>query len=180
MEDELWDVEMNLYWVDTGNVDAFRLTLYDVPPSDPRAGRIDFTSDPSGSPSPLPPNATIPHRWKSTYGLRVGGDWNIMQSFLAVRAGFSYESSAMRTAYANLDYYPVNRYGLHAGASIVLGIATLSIAYAHIFYNQLNVPVGRGRVPEIVALDRGQAQAINDGHYNARADILSFQGNVSF
>jgi long-chain fatty acid transport protein len=180
MVDELWDVEANVYWANTGHVDAYRLTLYDVPPSDPNAGRVDFTSDPAGSPSPLPPNAVIPHRWKDTWGFRVGGDYNVMPSLLSVRAGFSYESSAIRRSYMNLDYFPTQRIGLHVGATLALGMVSLHIAYAHIFYDQVKVPVGAGRLPEIVALDRAAAQPVNEGSFNARADWISLQGNLRF
>lgn len=180
MRDEIWDIELNMYWSDTGNVDRYVLTLYDVPSSDPNAARIDFSSDPASSSAPLPRDAIIPHRWRSTYGVRLGGDYNVLRSLLAVRAGLSYESRAMRTPFMNIDYFPMNRVGLHFGATVQFGMLRVTIAYAHMFYERRTVDVGAGRVPEIVAVNRPAAQAVNEGSYKVRADILSFQGNVSF
>jgi long-chain fatty acid transport protein len=180
MRDEVWDVELDLYFAQTAHVDAFRLQLYDVPPSAPNAARIDFTSDPSGSPSPLPPDAVIPKEWSNTYGVRIGGDYNVLPGLLSVRAGLSYESRAAPLSYMNIDYWPINKVGIHFGATVAVGIARLSIAYAHLFYEQRTVPVGTGRVPEIVALNRDEAQAVNEGSYSARADIISLQANLRF
>lgn len=180
MHEEVWDVELDLFWVNTSHVDAFTLTLYDVPPSDPDAAKIDFTSDPSGVPSPLPPRANIPHRWRDTWGLRVGGDYNVLRDRFALRAGLAYESRAMRRSYMNIDYWPVDRVSLHAGATAKFGMLKLSLAYAHIFYDATRVGIGEGRVPEIAAVDAALAQPVNEGSYEARADLLSLQANVAF
>jgi hypothetical protein len=61
----------------------------------------------------------------------------------------------------------------------------LSIAYAHIFYGDVNTGVGRGKVPEIAAVpatppNTVPAQPVNEGTFRARQDIISLQGNVDF
>ncbi len=183
MVDEIGDIELNAYWVNTANVDAYRLNLYDIDARDP--ARIDFTSDPSGSSSPLPPVAVIPHKWRNTYGFRLGGDYNMLPGLLSLRAGFSYESSAVRTPYMNIDYFATQKIGLHLGASVMLGMVKLSVAYAHLFYPGIDVPVGEGRLPEIVAVPATPpnpvpARAVNEGSYRTRVDIVSLQANVRF
>jgi len=37
---------------------------------------------------------TIPRQMKDTWGIAIGGDWNILPKTLAVRAGMLYESGA--------------------------------------------------------------------------------------
>lgn len=181
--DEIADIEFNAYWSNTANVDAYRLTLYDVDAREP--ARIDFSSDPAGLPAPLPPNAVIPHRWKNTYGMRLGADYNVLPRLLSVRAGLSYESSAVRTSYMNIDYFPTQKVGIHLGASVMLGMVKVSVAYAHLFYPGLDVGVGDGRLPEVVAIPARPpnpvpARAVNEGSYRMRMDIVSIQGNVRF
>jgi len=185
MKDEVGDVELDAYFVNTANVDAYRLSIYNAGnPND--LARINFSSDPTGAAVALPASATIPHNWRNTYGLRVGGDYNVIPALLSVRAGVSYESSAIRTPYMNLDYFAQQKVGLHLGASVMIGrMFKLSVAYAHLFYGNVNTGVGQGKVPEIVAIpatppNTVPAQPVNEGSYRARQDIVSLQGNVKF
>ncbi len=185
MKDELGDVELNAYFVNTGSVDAYRLNLYDAGDPDDLA-RVSFSTDPNARGVGLPARALIPHNWRNTYGVRVGGDYNVLPSLLSLRAGFSYESSAVRGSYMNIDYFAQQKFGLHIGASVMIGsMVKVSLAYAHLFYGKVDTRVGEGRVPEIAAVpavppDTVPAQPVNEGSYRARQDIISLQGNLIF
>lgn len=185
MKDEAGDIELDAYMVNTGNVDAYKLNIYDAGnPND--LARINFSSDPSGAAVALPASATIPHNWRNTYGFRLGGDYNVIPSLFTVRGGFSYESSAIRSSYMNIDYFAQQKFGLHLGASVMIGsMIKVSLAYAHLFYGHVNVPVNKGKVPEIAAIaatppDTVPAQPVNEGTFRARQDIVSLQTNVRF
>jgi hypothetical protein len=185
MKDEAGDIELDAYFVNTGNVDAYRLDLYDAGNPDDLA-RVSFSTNPAARGVGLPARALIPHNWRNTYGIRIGGDYNVIPSRLAVRGGFSYESSAIRSDYMNPDYFAQQKFGLHIGASLrVHSMVKLSVAYAHIFYGNVNTGVGQGKVPEIAAVpamppDTVPAQPVNEGTYRARQDIISLQGNIDF
>lgn len=185
MKEERGDVELDAYFVNTGNVDAYTLTLYDTNNPDDTA-RVSFTTNPETRGVGLPASAVIPHKWRNTYGLRVGGDYNVLPSLLTVRGGFSYESSAVRSSYMNVDYFAQQKIGLHLGATIkVHSMVKIHLAYTHLFYGKVDTAVGKGKVPEIAAVpatppDTVPAQPVNEGTFRARQDIVSIQGNVDF
>lgn len=176
MRDERWDVELNGSWSQTSHVDQYSATLFEEAPE----ARVAFSSAERARALPLPGNLTIPYKWKDTWGLRLGGDYHVLAELLSVRAGLSYESRAIPTAYMNLDAWAVTRFGLHAGATVKLGKLKLSVAYAHIFFGSVTVPVGQGRVTEIVSVNPENAQAVNEGDYTASLNVLSVQANYAF
>jgi long-chain fatty acid transport protein len=176
MKDERWDIELNGSWSQTSHVDQYSLNLFQGEPE----ARILFSTAERSRLQPLPANITIPYKWKDTFGLRLGGDYNVLADLLAVRAGLSYESSAIPTAYMNIDSFAVTRFGLHAGGTVKLGNLKLSIAYAHIFFGSVSVPVGEGRVLETVSANPMNAQAVNEGDYSASLNVISGQVNYAF
>jgi long-chain fatty acid transport protein len=176
LKDERWDIELNATWSETSHVDNYVVTLYDGPP----LARVAFSSSARSMALAVPGKLTIPYRWRDTIGLRLGGDYNVIAELLAVRAGVSYESSATPSAYMNIDAWAVTRVGLHAGGTLQLGKLKLSIAYAHIFFGSVNVPVGQGKIVEIVSANQASAQAVNEGDYSASLNVLSGQLNYAF
>jgi long-subunit fatty acid transport protein len=176
MKDEHWDIELNGTWSQTSHVDQYSITVFEGTPG----ARIAFSSSERGNALPLPATLTIPYNWKDTLGLRLGGDYNILPNFLAVRAGVSYESNAIPTAYMNIDAWAVTRVGLHAGGTLKLGNLKLSIAYAHIFFGDVSVPLKQGRITEIVSANPTQAQPVNEGDYTASLNVISGQINYAF
>jgi hypothetical protein len=180
LADEVFDVEIDGYWAQTSHVKDFTLDLYSQTPGTPGAPHIDFTSDPAGSPAPLPPRAVLPHHWRDTYGVRLGGDYVVLPSILALRLGVSYESRAVPLQYMSIDYWPVQKLGIHAGLTGAIGPIKLSVGYAHFFNQTLTVLVGTGKVTEVTALDQQLAQAVNEGRYTSSIDVVSLQGNYRF
>jgi len=179
MRDELWDIELNGYWSKTSSVDKYELTFYD--PNDGDTPTVAFTSDPNAAYGfPIPEGARINRYWKDTWGVRLGGDVNVIRSLLAVRGGISYESRAVPVQTMNIDAWPVAKMGLHAGATLAVDNYRFTLAYAHIFYQPVDVGVGQGDVNEISALGQDDALPVNEGHYEAALDILSLGAQVSF
>jgi long-chain fatty acid transport protein len=179
MRDEVWDVELEGSWTGTSHVDAYSVHLYDGMPGDDSPG-LQTNSTPNSIRYPLTQDSSVPKRWRDTLSLRLGSDFNIVRGRLAVRAGMSYASSAVRLEYMNIDVWPVQKIGLHLGATMAFDNLKLSFAYAHLFYERVQVPVGTGAVNETVTLNPEKAQAVNEGDYRAAQDIISVQANVRF
>jgi hypothetical protein len=180
LRDEVWDVELDGFWAQTSKVDEFTLVVHDAVPGTPEAPRVDFTSDPSGSSSTPRPSVTLPKHWADTVGLRLGGDYNVLPGRLALRAGVSYMSRAVPRQFMNIDYWPVQKIGLHAGTTVAFERWRVAVAYSHLFYETIDVPVGYGQVPEVTSLEPQKAQTVNEGRYTAGVDIISIQGNLRF
>ncbi len=176
MRDEVWDVELNGYWSQTSHVDKYSLQIRK--PGETQ--QIQLASDPNQAPAPLPENATLFHGWKDTYGIRLGGDYNVIQDFLALRAGLGFETKGVPKQNMNLDYWPVQKTTISVGATVKLGRWKIHAAYAHQFNQTVDVKAGQGNLKEVVALMPQAAQVINDGKYKSSLDVFSLQGNVSF
>lgn len=180
MTDERWDVELDLYWSQTSHIENFSLQLYDEMPGTSGAPLLAFSTAPEAVPLSLPATAEIPRHYRDTFGLRAGGEVALLPGMLSGRAGVSYETRAVPPQYMNIDLWPVAKLGLHLGGSLRLGSVTLAIAYSHVFYQPVDVDVGRGRVVEIVSQNPLAAQAVNEGSYAAALDVISGQANIAF
>lgn len=178
MKDERWDVAVELSWAQTSHVDNFDLTIAD--PSDDDPPRIAFSSSDEARAVPTPTRTLIPRYWKDTYAVRVGGDYNVIAEKLSVRLGTSYSSNAVPRKYMNIDMFPVQKVGLHAGITLAHGRSRLTLAYAHLFYKKVTVPVGTGEVREIVSQQPEDAEAVNEGTFQAMLDVISIQSNFTF
>jgi long-subunit fatty acid transport protein len=176
MKDEIWDVELNAYWSQTSHVDNYTLKIRE--PMETQ--NIQLSTSPTASVIPLPENASLFHGWKDTYGVRVGGDWNVLQDFLAVRAGLGFETKGVPKQNMNLDYWAVQKTTLSVGATVKLGRWKIHAAYAHVFNQAVDVKVGQGNVKEVVSQIPEAAQVINEGKYKSSIDVFSLQGNVAF
>lgn len=180
MRDEAWDVEVNGYWSQTSHVDADTLKLYDQAPGAPGSTNLTFSSAPNATTLAIPATIAIPHHWRDTFGVRAGGDYNLVPGKFSVRLGVSYETRAVPVEYMNIDAWPVAKLGLHVGGTLAIDTLKLSIAYAHSFFQPVDVGVGAGRVPEIVSQNPNAAQAVNEGYYQAALDVISLQANLAF
>ena len=97
-----------------------------------------------------------------------------------MRLGFSYSSNAVKPGYMNIDAFPVQKIGLHAGLSLQAGPQKITLAYAHIMYKDTTVPVGTGQVKEIVSSSPDKANSINEGFFQASQNVISLQSNLAF
>jgi long-subunit fatty acid transport protein len=179
MRDEVWDVELDASWLGTSSVDNVDMRLYEGEPGE-GAPKLANNSNPGATPYPLPPTQSIPRRWKDTWSLRIGSDYNVVPSRLAVRAGFSYASSAVPLELMAIDAWPVQKIGLHVGATMAFDNLRLSLAYAHVFVEQVSVPAGTGQFYEVVSVPAGEPLAVNEGDYRASLDVVSIQADMRF
>ncbi len=128
MKDDVFDLEVN--WIYERSSVFTDLVLENA------GGPIRVTQlQNSPPPSPL----TVPHNWHDVFGVRVGGDVNIVPNRFTVRLGGSYELGAASHFYGQLDIPAYTSVGLHAGFSVRLSWLTISAAYAHLFMPQFEV-----------------------------------------
>jgi len=167
MANERWDVELDAVYEVGSLVDEFVIDLPAglVPVDFVDSGVTDF---------PLPSQIRLPHHWKDQLSLRLGGDWNVMPGMFALRLGASFETRGIDPKYAQIDFLPAMRIGVHAGFTLRLGRWDLSFAYAHLFQETIDVPASEAGLPQICAgCTRGEGAIINAGSYTAGFDIFS-------
>ncbi len=88
----------------------------------------------------LPPDASVVHNFKDVYGVRVGGDYNLLPDQLAIRAGAYYQSAAQASQYQNIDFVGEWQVGLALGATYRIHLSSehksaieLSAGFGHTF-----------------------------------------------
>jgi long-chain fatty acid transport protein len=94
------------------------------------------------TPGAAPPNADVYHGYRDVFGMRVGGDYNVLRDRLAVRAGGFFESQGQDARYMNIDADGAQRFGLalggtyriHVGAAEKTHAIEVSLGYMHVFY----------------------------------------------
>jgi hypothetical protein len=181
MKDEIWDFEVDATWSQTSHVDEFLINVHDKMPADPAAPKVEFSNTDTEQRRPIPGVTRIPKYWNDSWTFRAGGDVNIVPETFSMRLGASYAPRAMNTSYANIDYaMPIQKIGVHAGLTVALGNYRVTLAYAHLFYETIDVPLGTGLVKDIAAVNPTAVDAINEGRFRGGLDVLSLQLNAKF
>jgi long-chain fatty acid transport protein len=174
MRDDVFDVEVEGIFERSSNFDNLHLDLSNV-----TANGVTLMSR----------SVDIAHNFRDVWGVRVGGDVNILPDRLAVRAGFSYETGAQTTQQANLDLASYDTFGLHLGASYRFHFGshyslTASLAYAHFFMadqtstdgTQMTMGATGNTTQTLCDAPTGPGPGacnINRGTYSASVDTLS-------
>jgi long-chain fatty acid transport protein len=99
-----------------------------------------------GVPGTIPPNADVPHQFKDVFGVRLGGDYNVLPDKLALRAGAFLETSAASVQFQNIDFMSGRRIGFALGGTYRIHLSEepkanaveLSFGYGHMFVSDLS------------------------------------------
>lgn len=127
-ERELFDIELNAVWENWSQIRSYDL---------------DFDGRVAGQ-QLLP--ISLDKSWRDAFSVRAGGDYNVIEDHLWVRAGGFWERGAVQDVYAHLDFPSFNRWGLSAGLTAGLPGAEFSIGYQHIFQADVTVTEANSRV----------------------------------
>jgi long-chain fatty acid transport protein len=134
---DLFDVEADFTWANDSAFDAIHIGF----PST-SGGLGSLPANPGIPSAVLPPNADVPHGFKDVFGVRLGGDYNILPDQLAVRAGGFFESQAAVPQYQNIDFDAASRFGVALGGTYRLRIGDhpldLMAGYGHVFFATLS------------------------------------------
>jgi long-chain fatty acid transport protein len=133
--DDVFDVEADLTWANDSAADTVQIRF----PGDASGKGLLPVAIPG---SELPPNADQVRGYKDVFGVRVGGDVNVVPDKLALRAGTFAETSAGGAPYQSIDFAPSARFGLALGGTYRFRVGAgddapaleLMVGYGHVFF----------------------------------------------
>jgi len=198
MQNERWDVELDLVYEMNSRVDQFTVSL---PPCEAPANcvgdRWEVQAD-NGIFQGIPPSLALQKQFRDQLSLRVGGDWNFIPGVGSARIGFSYETKGVKDGFEQLDFMPFQRFGLHMGLTFrIAKWFDISVAYARIFQSTVTVTEDQASLHQVDAASRiaelencgnppdadcprsdrqglsGEGTVVNAGRYKSHFDILS-------
>ncbi len=118
LHDDLFDVEVDGSWAMNSKANTVEV-------------RFDPTQYVDPIHVPLPANADRWNGYIDSYGLRVGGQWNIIRDKLGVRAGGWFETRSVDPAWLNVFPVGAFRYGGGGGVVFRQNFIDISIGYQH-------------------------------------------------
>jgi long-subunit fatty acid transport protein len=151
MAQDVFDAEIDGTWANNSAMDLFYINF----PSAPDAGGTLKGTLPvnlgSAGQSVVPPNADIPLHYTDVFGIRVGGDWNVLPDQFTLRGGAFYQSAAQtQQQYQSLAFAAGSMIGLALGATYRIhfgpGSNALEISggYEHVFVGTESTTDGQG------------------------------------
>jgi long-chain fatty acid transport protein len=137
----------------------------------------------AGFPSPFSVSPiTIPRHFHDTSSVRLGGEYQLSAP-VVLRAGLSYEESAIPTPYLSPLTVDLDKITAAVGAGFMVDTRwRFDVLYAHVFGIDTTVPPDQAAVPRVNPV-QGNAiptSGINGGSYGARADVLGVGANLRF
>jgi len=120
---ELFDIEFNAVYERWSMLDSYNLDL---------EGTINLFAAAEA------PDVIIAKNWQDTLALRLGGTYNVTETF-GVSLGGYYESAAVPVNYSHLDFPSFARVGLGIGVQGQAFGLQWSVAYAHVFQETRDV-----------------------------------------
>ena len=114
---------------------------------------------------------TIPRRWHAAWTGRVGGEYQLY-SWLKIRAGGLYESSAIPDETLQIDFASLSRLAATAGVTARWRVLSFTAGYAHFFSQDRTVTAS-----QVTRIDPYPAPAftIGNGQYSTSLDVLALQ-----
>jgi long-subunit fatty acid transport protein len=176
-ERELFDIEVDAQWENWAQLGAYDVDFENVPP-----GLMLF---------PI----KMQKNWQDTISVRAGGDYNVVDKHLWLRAGGFYETGAVPDAFAHLDFPSFDRGGVGLGLTAGFPGAEFSVGYQHIFQRTVEVTEASSRVyqqrpqrpcPQFCGedLDAGVAGAngvpANAGSFESSYDMIGVSVDLNF
>ncbi|MEO8875013.1 MAG: hypothetical protein ABI461_05450 [Polyangiaceae bacterium] len=131
--DDVFDIELDGTWANNKTMDGIEIRF-------PGDANQNGTIPVNGTGGSLPPITDQPVNFKDVYGLRLGGDYNILPDQLALRASTFFETKAQDSQYQQLAFIGGQRFGLAAGGTYRIKLdrvkknaIEVSLGYEHVF-----------------------------------------------
>jgi long-chain fatty acid transport protein len=123
------------------------------------------------------PPVTLPRGFQDSASVNLGGEYHLKGGGLEwdVRAGVSYESTAIPTNYLSVLTIDQNKITGAIGGSLYWKALRVDIVYAHVFGLDVDVNPSTAKLPLISPVQANPPKTpdlINGGHYAARADMI--------
>lgn len=173
MSQERWDIELDVVYEKNSVVDNFDIRIEDL---NTTGGAL---------PQDINTDVLVQHNWQDQLSIRLGSDWNVRPGVLALRGGFSYETSgfdgiASRTSKTGtIDFMPGRRFGLHAGVTGRIGkrrFSELSGAFSYFWiapHENTNGGVEQLVVDPANGGSQGPGYIVNNGRFTSRYIVAS-------
>jgi long-subunit fatty acid transport protein len=171
---DVFDIEVDLTWANNSQFDELTVTLPEN--TYVRVGTIDFE---------MPTDASIPHKWKDAYGVRLGGDYVLVPNKFALRAGAFFETEAQDPKYLHVDYVPSQMFGLDVGATMRFGALDVMVGYGHVFFKGLDnggdgMTKGLAGTTSATGEDYRTEAAVNGGSNSSVVNVASLGAGYTF
>ncbi len=161
LQDERWDIELDAeFQLNSRNQE----TIVDF--EDER--RVEFEPVeplPRGLAAPsadIPDDIALQKHWQDQVSLRLGGSYNVLPGTLGLSAGVHYETRGVSPNYMQVDFWPLERLGLHAGVTVrVANAVDFTLAYAHAVQETLVVQAPPHRDRDEIYAEYVEAGAVN-------------------
>jgi len=143
----------------------------------------------------IPQDASVPHKWKDSIGIRLGGEYVVLPEKLGVRVGGFFQTSSQDPAYLQVDFLPSMMFGAYLGGTYRLSkTADIAIGYGHVFLAGLDNN-GKGAVYGLVAQEKWSpaicsesppgpdyrtCHAVNSGKVTGGYDMFSLGATFHF
>jgi len=161
MVEDVFDVEADFTWANNSAFDSIQLRF----PGDANGNGV-IPANPGIPASTIPPNADVKHGFRDVFGVRMGGDYNVLPDKLAIRAGAFFETQAANSVYQNIDFDGADRFGVALGGTYRVKLGSekqhaldFMAGYGHVFFGTLsnNNPNGQG-VPALTGISCSAGQ----------------------
>jgi long-subunit fatty acid transport protein len=182
LSEDKYDLEMDFSWAGNSALQAVQICTGGAKVSGSGCTAATKPIAVTGTTSTVPTNAYIPHDWTDSGGVRLGGDYIVLPSRLALRAGGFFETGSMSSQYLNVDFLPTQRGGLSGGGTVRLGAVDVSAAYQHTFYATVDNG-GQGAVHALsgdAATGYRSSEAVNGGKLTASLNEVGVSGTMHF
>lgn len=139
----------------------------------------------SGLPKRVPiPPIRFPRGFSDSNSYRLGTEYTFGLGgySLDLRAGLSYETSAIPRPYLSLLTIDMDKITLSVGGSLHIGEHwRLDAVYAHLFASSVNVSPDEAKIPRVNPIaGNAPLEAVNGGRYSASADLVGVGARYTF
>jgi len=160
-EEERMDVELDVHY--EMNARHRELSVEYVPGQTAEFESTAGTVTTQTFPDPSLPVTHIQKRWRDQLSIRLGGSYNVLPGLFGLSAGVHYENRGVDPSYMQVDYWPLQRLGLHAGVRVrVAHTIDLMLAYAHIFQETLVVGAPSHQNFDVIGMQYASTGAVNN------------------
>lgn len=160
-EDERGDIELDVQY--EANARHRDLSIEYAPNQTAEFESTSGTVTTQAFPDPSMPVTSIQKRWRDQISVRLGGSYNVLPGLFGVSAGVHYENRGVDPSYMQVDYWPLQRLGLHAGVRVRLAHhIDLMLAYAHIFQETLVVGAPTHENFDVIGMQYTQTHMVSN------------------
>ncbi len=122
----------------------------------------------------------LPERFQNTFSIRAGGELNIWEPVLSLRAGYSFETSAMSKDFIDASAVDFEKHGLHFGAATTWAGVTLQAGMAYFIMPSFTTTTSEKSMIGPLTGDLGSTELltrVGNGTYSG--SYFLFSGSIS-